>query len=271
MQRVRALIVGIVIVSLTAGCTYIPTRSLEYTPTAISPTHPQDAVLVVRNLAEARGERVYSSSFGRMFLTYIPMVPYVKIPYERLDESDQMHRGLEIGPDRGDSHFTVAMSEVISSDLAASGLFREVRYIGNDPIPPDADYVLVGKLESTEFDVYATSYMLGMVGVLLWILPLPIGKNKATVGAYLRLLDRSGQQVWAGELKGEGSRIFTLYNSNGAPVTNSMMLEIKRYSGNDAGIDGDSLWAYHAAALRSGMKGVKESMSAYFDANPGRD
>jgi len=177
-----------------------------------------------------------------------------------------MHRGQAVGPGGGESHFTVAMSEVISSDLAASGLFREVRYIGDDPIPPGADYVLEGKLESTEFDVYHTSYMLGMAGVLLWMLPLPMGKNKATVDAELRLLDRSGHQVWSDKLEGEGSRIFTLYNSGGAPVTNQMMLEIKRYSGNDAGIDGDSLWAYHAAALRSGMAGVKQSLSAFFDA-----
>ena len=271
MQGTRALVAVILIVSLLAGCTYVPTRNLAYTPTPLARTHPGSAVLVVRNLEEARDERVYSSSIGRIWLTYVPLIPYVRIPYERLDESDQMHRGRRIGPEGGESHFTVAMSEVIASDLASSGLFREVRYIGNDPVPVDADYVLEGNLESTEFDVYTTSYMLGMAGVLLWLLPLPMGKNEATVDAELRLLDRSGQSVWSDKLEGEGSRIFTLYNSGGAPVTNRMMLEIKRYSRNDAGIDGDSLWAYHAAALRSGMSGIKASLSAFFDATAEAD
>ena len=268
MRSVRACIASFLVAILSVGvggCVYTPTRSLAYTPTPIEVARPKPGLLVVRDLQEARPERLYSSSTGRMFLTYVPLIPYVTIPYERLDESDEMHREGKGESVPEDEHFTIAMTEVITNDLAASGLFREVRYIGDGPVPADADYVLEGQLESTAFDVYVTSYMLGMAGVLLWLLPLPMAKNEAKVDANLELRDRSGQVVWTDRLEGEGARIFTFYNSSGAPVTNRMMLEIKRYASNDQGIDGDSLWAYHAAALRSGMADVKASMRDFFD------
>jgi hypothetical protein len=59
-----------------------------------------------------------------------------------------------------------------------------------------------------------------------------------------------------------------MYNASGAPVSNRMRLEIKRYGSNDEGIDGDSLWAYHASAIRSGMEPVKRSLSAFLNGAP---
>lgn len=126
-----------------------------------------------------------------------------------------------------------------------------------------ADYVLSGLLRSTEFDVNATSYMLGFAGVLLWLLPIPIGSNTADVAIDLMLRDTQGNVVWQFPLKGNGRRIFTFYNSGGAPVSNALTLEIKRYGTNDKGIDGDSLWAYHADALRSGMGQAKLSLARF--------
>jgi hypothetical protein len=269
--RLRGFIAIFLVISLAGGCAYVPTRSLEYDPIRVTGVGSSTSVLVIRNLAEARSERYYPSGLGRGFLTYVPLIPYVKIPYERLDESDQMHRrkqGQTLGED---SHFTVAMTKVIAADLEVSGLFREVRYIGDDPVSEDADFVLEGDLESTQFDTYLTSYMLGMAGVLLWLLPIPLGKNEAAVEASLRLSDRDGQEVWSGKLNGAGARIFTFYNSGGAAVTSPFMLEIKKYSTNDEGIDGASLWAYHASALRSGMAEVKASLAAHFRSSKSKD
>jgi TonB family protein len=69
--------------------------------------------------------------------------------------------------------------------------------------------------------------------------------------------------VWSHTLSGKGSRIFTLYNSGGAPISSRYSLEIKRYGSNDEGIDPVSLWAYHASALRSGMEDAKRSLATF--------
>jgi len=151
----------------------------------------------------------------------------------------------------------------VAEDLSSPGLFSEVRLIDDGPRPLDVDYVLEGALESTEFNLYTSSYMLGMVGVLLWILPIPNGKQVGTVEIAFSLQDRSGAEVWADRLTGASSRIYTMWNGGGGAISSRYSLEIKRYGTNDEGIDGDSLWAYYASALRTGMGAVKESLALF--------
>lgn len=244
-----------------SGCSYVATTRLDYAPAGAGAQRPAPASLAVVPLEEGRPPRSYPSQLGRTFLTYVPLLPYVNIPYERLDESLDVTRRERGWPHESNEHFTIKMAEAMANDLRKSGLFEDVRFTPEGT--PDADYILSGKLKATEFDVNATSYMLGMPGVLLWLLPIPIGSNTAEVQIDLALLDRSGRTVWEYPLRGNAGKIFTLYNSGGAPVSNVFSLEIKRYGSNDKGIDGDSLWAYHADALRSGMGDAKRSLAEY--------
>jgi hypothetical protein len=201
--------------------------------------------------------------FGNLFLTYIPLLPYIKLDYERLDESDEVHKRERGRPWDENDAFTHSFMQSVAADLSSSGLFSEVRLIDDGPRPLDVDYVLEGVLESTEFNLYVTSYMLGMVGVLLWILPIPNGKQVGTVEIAFSLQDRSGAEVWADRLTGSGSRTYTMWNGGGGAISSRYSLEIKRYGRNDEGIDGDSLWAYYASALRTGMGAVKESLASF--------
>ncbi len=245
-----------------SGCSYVATTRLDYAPAGAVAQRPAPVSLAVVPLEEDRPPRFYPSSLGRGFLTYVPLLPYVTIPYERLDESLEVatrERGGTLAPSE---HFTVKMAEAMANDLRQSGMFEEVRFVPEGTA--DADYVLSGKLHKTEFDVNMTSYMLGMAGVLLWLAPIPMASNTAEVHIDLLLRDRSGETVWQYPLRGDARRIYTLYNSGGAPVSNRLTLEIKRYGSNDKGIDGDSLWAYHADALRSGMAEAKVSLAQFF-------
>jgi hypothetical protein len=213
-------------------------------------------------LTEDRPPRSYPSSLGRAFLTYVPLLPYVNIPYERLDDSlDVATKERGAGPLPREELFPTKMAKAIADDLRQSDLFSDVQFAPEGT--GKADYVLSGSLRSTKFDVDLSSYMLGMAGVLLWLLPVPMGSNAADVAIDLSLRDANGNVVWQYPLKGNGQRIFTFYNSGGAPISNSASLEIKRYGSNDKGIDGDSLWAYHADALRSGMGDAKASLAAF--------
>ncbi|MFN8640668.1 MAG: hypothetical protein U0802_03025 [Candidatus Binatia bacterium] len=249
-----------------AGCSYVPTTRLDYAPLG-APAQPRPASLAVIPLADERPPRMYPAAGGVMFLTYVPLVPYVEIPYERLDQSLQIGR-REVGDDLPDDElFPSKMARAMADDLARSGLFREVTFVPSGA-SPSSDYVLRGTLRSTRFDLNATSYMLGMAGVLLWLAPLPIGSNTADVAIDLELVDRAGQVVWHHALQGHGRKVFTLYNSGGAPITNRMRLEITRYGSNDKGIDPDSLWACHAEALRAGMGDAKASLAAFLAGAP---
>jgi hypothetical protein len=267
-KRTISVGIGLLVCScmlLQTGCApwYTATRKLDYAPLGPRAAKPAPYSLAVVPFDDDRPPRYYPSETGRMFLTYIPLIPYISIPYERLDESlavTMQERGQEM-PD--EEYFKMKMAEAVSRDLAESGIFREVRFVPKGT--PDTDYVLEGKLRSTEFDVNATSYMLGGPGVLLWFLPIPIGSDTADVELDLALVDRAGQTVWQHSATGHARQIFTFYNSSGAAISNQYSLEIKRYGSNDKGIDGDSLWAYHADALRSAMGDAKLSLASYME------
>jgi hypothetical protein len=61
-------------------------------------------------------------------------------------------------------------------------------------------------------------------------------------------------------LTGRGSRWHSVYAPS-APIDSPSVFEIDRYGPNDDGIDEDSLWAYYAAAIRSGMPAIKASLA----------
>jgi hypothetical protein len=248
--------------SVLSGCAYVPTRSFSYAPVAMSfDAHQKNyGVLVVKELNEARGERTYPNTMGNIFKTYIPFLPYVSLSYERLDESDAMTQESDSSRVVEKSDFRVSVSKSIAEDLNSTGLFKEVRYIGDQAVPSDADFVLSGELNTTALNTSFTSYMLGMVGVLLWILPLPMGRTTGNIEASLKMSDSSGKEVWSHQLKGKSKRTYTMYNSGGKAISSVYSLEIRRYGKNNEGVDGDSYWAYHAAALRAGMVDVKERL-----------
>ena len=243
---------------LSLGCSYVPTTRMEYEPLGIGAS-PAPFALAVEPLIEDRPPRFYPSYSGRAFLAYVPLIPWIKIPYERLDESYMKAHGTREPWGLDDEHFTRKVSLAIAEDLGRSRVFREVRFVDRGESWEDADFVLGGKLRSTEFDAYASSYLLGIPGVLLWVLPLPIGRNAATVDAELELRDKTGAVVWSQRATGRAGRLFWLYTPN-AKVSGEFGLEIYRYGLNSEGVDPNSLWAYHAAALRRAMSAAKESL-----------
>ena len=263
---------SLLVAALCCACSYTATTSLAYRPIPIETRPPVQPHLVVKPLTDARPPGLYSNQFGSSFKTYIPLIPYVRIPYERLDETSQKHEKERMASgkplERSTQPFTQGIALAIADDLRSSGLFSEVVMLSEAGAPVDGAYVLSGELRSTELDVNRTSYMLGAVGVLLWILPIPLGSTTAEVEADLNLSDPSGKTVWQDRLAGRGRRVYTMYNDYGEPVSSSFRLQIKRYGSNDEGIDGDSLWAYHASAIRAGMVRVKQSLAAMLGSAP---
>lgn len=267
MQRLSEFLLCCFLLSSFGCASYIPTKRLEYDPIPVPFEGVKSGTLLVTPLKEGRPGRQYPNLLGHCFLTYIPLLPYVKVAYERLDESGMIHeRERGLGTANAGEHFTRLFAYTIAKDLSKSGFFEKVLY-GSEKkeMMGDVEYVLTGELRSTEFDYYMSSYMLGAAGVLLWPIPIPIGSNEAHIEARLYLRDRKGNLLWKHNLIGKGGRWFTFYTGGGGAVSSKLSLEIARYGKNDKGVDGDSLWAYHALALRSGMEEAKRSLAEFLE------
>lgn len=245
---------------LLGACTHVGNGHFGYAPLGAAAPHFVAGGLAVEPFDDRRAERTFPSQRNATLLLFVPLVPSETIPYERLDESRAQAMRQSAPVPTADELFPVTMARAVADDLAASGLFRDVRF----DTPADADYVLTGVLRSTRFEVWSTSYMLGVGGMILWFAPLPIGGNSADVQIDLALRDRDGLVVWQYALRAMAEKLFFLYDSGGADVSDGeRTLIITHYGANDAGIDPDSLWAYHAAALRHGMAEAKASLAAF--------
>jgi hypothetical protein len=266
VARLRGTIPTILPALALSGCSYRATTRFGYGPPPIVAT-PAAFTLAVPPFVDERPPRRYSSP-GRLFLVYAPLIPRVSLPYERLEESVVYSQGRGGGP-HGDEvePFPHAVARTIADDLGASGIFRDVRFVEGEGALGDADLVLRGRLTSSAFEVWGTSYMLGIAGVYLWLLPIPVGGNAATMAATLSLQDRSGRELWRHALEGRARNWFTLYGRR-ARDESGYKVAVLRYGENDRGIDPESRWAWHAQALREAMMAVRGPLAEAVRALP---
>jgi hypothetical protein len=252
----RTFLLGVVL-SLF-GC-YTPTTSLRYAPASPPLASPARWKLAVHPFEDLRPPREYPCGLPRGFLTYIPLLPGVGYHFERLDETYLLNAP---DADPKQEHFTYAVARALADDLQASQMFQEVRFVEPGEEASEFDFVLGGRLLVTDSDQRITSYFLGAVGVLLWILPIPVGSHQASVSVKLALTDRDGRLVWSHSSRARARRLFNLYTPAGSPTT-TLCVAIPRYGANSEGIDGDSLWAFHAEALRRAGDEAKRSLAEF--------
>jgi len=265
----------------TAGCQITPTFTTGYELTSTPMrSAPVDGRLAVLPFEEARSERYYSSS-GRLFLTYIPLVPYVSMPFERLDESikiqsDAIARsgsGITAGarqnvaPAFESYYYPNSFSEAVANDLRASGLFESVDFLGPGSTASDANnhrYVLTGTLHASELRNTSTSFGLGMAGVLLWLLPVPMSKATGEVDLDLVLTDQqTGRIVWQKRVKDSVQRYYSLYTSSAMIYGRGGAFSLNIYrTPADSGVDRDSLFSWQFAALRKSMLDAQEEIAS---------
>jgi len=274
-SRARLLIAAASL--LATACQLTPNFATGYeVPAWESPDLPAGGSLAVERFAEERPPRYFASSH-RMWLTYVPLLPYVSMPYERVDEnvrvtSDAIARGgpgathavkVDVAPPFEQYTYPASFAEAIASDLRASSLFEQVDYVGSEG-SAGYDYVLSGTLRESPLQRAVTSYGLGMAGVLLWILPIPMSKTSAEVALDLSLADaKTGEVVWSGTLASDVKRLITLYTSSamvyGRGGAFSFNLEP---APSGAGVDRRSLFGWHFAALRRAMLGARGEIGA---------
>ena len=266
----------------SAGCQLTPNFETGYAvePWGAPPAN-QRGSLAVHDFEENRPARVYSTA-GKIFLTYVPFIPYVSLPFERFDESVRIQsdaierggRGITLGADQNvappfeEYTYPASFSRAVAEDLAASGLFSQVDHVGTGP-SDGYDYVLTGSVVASPLRRSVSSFGLGMPGVLLWLLPVPMAKTtgEATVTLELRAAS-SGQVVWADTLESSVHRYFTIYTSSAMVYGRSGAFSLNlEPPPSDAGVDRRSLFGWHFAALRRAMLEARPALGAALGAD----
>jgi hypothetical protein len=256
----------LIVAVLCSACQLTPTFTTGYELPGRSSGRTLDRSLAVVPFDEARPPRLYTTT-GRLFLTYVPLLPYVTSPFERLDESVQKQsegieaggRGITMGatqsvaPPFEHYNYPRSFARAIADDLNASGLFRDVQFVDADAAH-DFDYVLGGSVRESPLRSTASSFGLGMVGVLLWFIPVPMQKTTANITVDLNVTDRqTGEVVWTRSLDSEVSRYATMYSSalvygRGGAFSFNLLPPP-----SDAKVDRNSLFSWHFEALRRAM------------------
>ena len=290
----RMLIALAPLLTISTGCVLTPTFTTGYQVAEEGLVdRPFEGELAVQVLEDARPERYYSSA-GRMFQTYIPIVPYVSMPFERLEESVQIQsadiesRGLhktsirprQLAPPFEEYSYPQSFARAIVEDLSTSGIFESVALLDereefgeqssfdapaageglpaedlNTPPLNRSRYLLSGTLRQSEYRTTTTSFGLGVVGVLLWIVPIPIQKASAEVELDLVLTDQQTNRViWKKRIEESLRRYVTMYGSSAMTYGKSQSWSLAVMpppSGSK--VDSRSLFSWHFEALRRGM------------------
>src|SRR5579862_6724820 len=205
------------------ACQLTPTFTTGYHSDWMAPATVGGS-LAVRRFDEARPPRVYTE-MDHMYLTWIPFVPYVSLPFECIDESvrilsQQIERDgpgpwrlaqQRAAPEFEDYTYPASVARAVADDLRAAKIFTSVDFVGANA-PSGCRYVLSGTIHETPLVRSYTSFGLGMPGVPLWFAGLPENKTTAAIAVDLQLFDTDRQEtIWQHQVRGELSRVTKLY------------------------------------------------------------
>jgi hypothetical protein len=189
-----------------AACTV--TRNWQYPPDPpgsllnVKGSKTLPVTVAVLPLRDLRGATVERESW-RLAL---PLVPYAVNSFDR-PETVQDPEGvllIHMNPSRD---FAMA----IANELRHAGIFSTVAF--TESLTTKPDLVLSGTIRSTNWRRSYTTYGLGPMGPLVWILGAPMGKATNTVAMDLQLAPQNepSRAMWQFTMEFQDSHLFGIY------------------------------------------------------------
>jgi len=209
-----ALLASVMAVGL-AACTV--TRNWQYPPDPpgtllnVKGSKTLPVTVAVLPLRDLRGANVERGS-GRMAL---PLVPYAVNSFDR-PETVQDPEGVPLIHMNPSRDFAMA----IANELRHAGICSTVAVAESLTTRPDL--VLSGAIRSTNWRRSYTTYGLGPIGPLFWLLGAPMGKATNTVAMDLQLTpaDDPSRPVWQFTMAFEDNHLFGVYYGQERSVEN---------------------------------------------------
>ena len=189
-----------------AACTV--TRAWQYPPNPpgmwlnVKGSKTLPVSVAVLPLRDQRGATIQRGSR----LLPLPLVPYVVNSFDR-PETVQDPEGVQLIHMNPSRDFAMA----IANELRHAGIFSTVAFAESLTTKPDL--VLSGTIRSTNWRRDFTTYGLGPLGPLVWILGAPMGKATNTVAMDLQLTPASdpSRLVWQFTMEYQDGHLFGIY------------------------------------------------------------
>ncbi len=207
LTRVWVLILFMVAMMAVSGC--LGNRNWQYPPSA-SGTYLENrastavaAKAIVLPLEDLRGKEVKEEYWKAA----IPLVPHGDTIYERPEaaENPEQVDVVRFNP-------TEDFAQAIAAELAQSGIYSSVKYAKDTQQEP-ADVAFRGRLRSTEWKRRLYTYLLGPVGVVFWIIGLPMSETTTDLELDLSLtpLNDPKKVLWSMTMDFEGKQLDSPY------------------------------------------------------------
>ena len=195
-------VLGLVCLSLLSGC--LGNRNWQYPPAksgaylSEKATAPVTAKVIVLPLEDLRGDAVKEEYWKAT----IPLVPYGDTNYQRPEKAEKPEQVDVVRFDPSQD-----FSKAIAAELANAGIFSSVAFAEDDRQHP-ADVAVRGRLRSTDWKRRLYTYLLGPVGVVFWLVGLPMSETTTGLEMDLRLtpVNDPGKVLWSMTMDFEGKR-----------------------------------------------------------------
>ena len=201
---------------LGAGCA-IP-RTWEYPPVppgtllTVKAAKAVSTKVAVRPFRDLRGSDAQEESWK----VAIPFYPYALDSFDR-PETIKAVEGVPLIKLNPSQDFARATAD----ELRNAGVFSAVSLVEGAG-SPGADLVLDGTIRATGWKRARTTYMLGPVGVIFWLLGAPMGENTNTVEMDIQLAPASdpAKPVWQFTMQFKDEHLVGIYYGREESVEN---------------------------------------------------
>ena len=161
------------------------------------------AKLVVLPLEDLRGNEI-KDNYDKV------AIPLVSHSVSTFDRPETIADPEEIDELFFDPPKDFAMA--LANEIREANIFSTVAF-SNEKNPPPSDYVLHGRLYSTKWERRLTTYGLGPLGTVFWMVGLPMGETTTEVEMDLRLTSAGdpSQVLWSFAMNFQGAGIDGAY------------------------------------------------------------